>query len=371
MPEASEEKSRLEHHAHVQVRRYVPPLSFKHLRRLTDGTGLFQHAYFGVPRRLDGYCSDDNSRALILMAREQRRAPRDEVIDLATTYLSFLQYAQRADGLFRNFMLYDRSWAGLPAGEDCQGRCLWALAESLDSPMPEHIRMPVWDMFARAIEWFDKIHYLRSLCFTLLAMERICSVRDEQRFRRIAARAAERLAESFDEHADGQWQWFEDKLTYANGRLPHAMFAAHALLDEQRYLDIARRSMDFLISVTAADGIFDPVGSNGWYERHGHRAQFDQQPIEAMSTSAAAIAAFESTGSRDYLEVAAMCGRWFVGGNVLSAPVADIDRGSCRDGLHAEGPNANEGAESTLSYLLTMQALCQYDVDLTLAQESI
>ena len=266
-------------------------------------------------------------------------------------------------------MLYDRTWAGLPAGEDCQGRCIWALAETLDSPMPEHIRRPVWEMFERSLPILDKMHYLRSMCFVLLAMECICHVRDEARFRHIAARAAHTMVEWWERHSDEPWQWFEDQLTYANARLPHAMFAAYRLLGDRKHLELGRRSIDFLISKTTSGDCFDPVGTNGWYPRDGKKAQFDQQPIEAMATSAAAIAAYVATGDKHYVDVAAQCGRWFLGGNVLGAPLADVLRGSCHDGLNEQGPNANEGAESTLSYLLTMQTLSGYDVDLTAGKE--
>ncbi|NIA21777.1 MAG: glycosyltransferase [Anaerolineaceae bacterium] len=342
----------------------MPFCSLKHLIRLTDETGLIQHAYYGIPRRRDGYSADDNARALILVAREFAGRPTDQLLDLATRYLAFLQHGLTDQGIFRNIMNYDRRWADLPAGDDCQGRCLWALGEMLNSPLPRPLHMAAEEMLQRAMAAYRLSTWPRTLAFYLLAFEQLARLDDNggRRWRNLAARAAERLAESLETHSDDGWTWFEDTMTYANARLPHALLAAGRTLDNADYLKAAERALEFLIRETVRDGMLVPVGTRGWYPRGGPKAEFDQQPIEAMAMVEAALAFLEVTGRRQYAEIARTCGRWFLGDNVARVALADPERGSCHDGLHADRVNENEGAESTLAFLISQQALAKHDL---------
>lgn len=332
-------------------------VNLKHLRRLTDETGLLQHATYSVPRRSEGYSADDNARGLLLMSRLAAAGGEDVVVDLATVYLSFLQYAQTERGHFHNFMSYDRQWLDTPSSEDCQGRCLWALAELLSSPLPDHVRHSAEEMLTRGIGQFDTIYSPRATSSFLLAAEALAATGRLERMDTLAHEAADRLLGKFRGVADDTWVWFEHYLTYANARLPHAMFAAYHLFRQEEYLDAARRSLDFLIRETVHDGCLVPVGNNGWYPRGGTKAEFDQQPIEVVAMVEAALAAHRATGQAHYADVAALSGRWFTGGNCLGVAMADSQRGSCRDGLAPGGANQNEGAESTLAFLISQQAL--------------
>ncbi len=337
-------------------------LSLQHLVRLTDETGLIQHAYYGIPRRGDGYSADDNARALILVAREFAAQPTDHLVDLATRYLAFLEHGQTADGIFRNIMHYDRRWADEPAGDDCQGRCLWALGELLNSPMPRPLHQAAQEMLERAMAAYQLSSWPRTLAFSLLAFEQMARLDDNdgRRWHHLTVKAADRLIECLETQSGEGWTWFEDTMTYANARLPHGLLAAGRTLDSKDHLEAAERSLEFLIRETVRDGMLIPVGTQGWYPRGGPKAEFDQQPIEAMAMVEAALAAFDITGRRQYADIAQTSGRWFLGDNILQLAVADPDRGSCHDGLHADRVNENEGAESTLAFLISHQALVKH-----------
>jgi len=340
----------------------MPFCSLKHLIRLTDETGLIQHAYYGIPRRSDGYSADDNARALILVARKFAVQPTEQLLDLATRYLAFLRHGLTDEGIFRNIMNYDRRWADQSAGDDCQGRCLWALGEVLNSPLPRPLHMAAKEMVKRAMAVYRLSTWPRTLAFSLLAFEQLARLDDNdgRRWCDLAARAAERLAKSLETHCGQGWTWFEDTMTYANARLPHGLLAAGRMLDNADYLEAAERTLEFLISETIHDGMLVPVGTRGWYPRGGCKAKFDQQPIEALAMVEAALAFLEATGRRRYAEIARTCGRWFLGDNMAGVALADPERGSCHDGLHADRVNENEGAESTLAFLISHQALVKH-----------
>lgn len=339
----------------------LPPLSLTHLRRLTDDTGLLQHARFSVPRRSEGYTSDDNARALMLTAwlSPPGGTAAAEVVDLATTYLSYCEHAQTRHGWFRNFMDFDRRWAARPVSEDCQGRCLWAMAEVVASGLPEGLRRLAAELLDRGMVSAESARSQRPVAYHLLAGLRALATDPSPERRSVVETLAERLSGLFHSYADDAWPWFEHGLYYANARMPQAMFAAAEALGRADLLQVATRSMAFLARETIRDGVFEPVGSSGWYPRGQTRAGFDQQPIEAMAMVDAAIAAHRATGEPHYARLAGVAARWFTGANVHGLSLVDVARGSCRDGLNAEGLNLNEGAESTLAWLLARQAMAR------------
>jgi hypothetical protein len=340
-------------------------ISLTHLRRFTDDAGLLQHAMFAVPRRSQGYSADDNARALILVAREA--ADADDVAplaDLATVYLSFLEHAQDVHGYFKNFLDYDRRWSDTHAGADCQGRCVWALAEAASSSLPSYLRETAWKLFTQSVGRPELVSHPRTTAYYLLGLERAWAVEQRPRFRELARPAADRLVSGFRAARDDSWAWFDETITYGAGRVPHGLLAAAALLDDDGIARTALRSLDFLIEQTTRDGLFVPVGNRGWYPRGGPRAEFDQQPIEAMCMVEAALAARGATRENRYAEAARRAWRWFLGDNCRGLAVGDLQRGSCYDGLEADGLNQNQGAESTLALLISQQAMDKEGLDL-------
>jgi len=338
-------------------------ISLKHLQRITDDTGLIQHCIHSVPRREEGYCSDDNARALVFVAREYKRTGRDKLIDLANIYLSFLQHAQDERGHFRNFLSYDRKWSDTCASDDCQGRCLWAMAETVNSGFDEGMRRLARELFERGMSQLDIIRSLRGVAISLMGLEVMYRITKNREYLEKAVRGADFLMKSLESSKLEDWVWFEPVMTYANARIPHGLFCAYRLTGNRRYLEAAEETFRFLTEKTTSDGIFVPIGNDGWYERDGKKALYDQQPLEACTMVEAAACAYKITGRKEYLETAKRAFGWFLGRNTKGVVLCDESRGSCYDALTPSGANLNEGAESTLSYLLSLQTILLYNID--------
>jgi len=332
----------------------VPRVRLDHLRLLTDDTGLIQHAAHSVARRETGYTTDDTARALVVVAREATGRSRAVAHRLAHVYLSFLAHAQRDDGAFRNYLSYERQWLDEIGGDDCQGRAAWACAEVLRSALPAGLRGLARSLFDRLGPKLARMTSPRGLALSLVALDWLPPKR-RRAAGDLAGDLAGRLVERYVGSRHDDWHWFEPVLTYANARLPEGMLAAHRLTREARCLDIALESLDFLTAITIRDDCFVPVGNRRWYVRGQQRSEYDQQPIEAGCMVAAANAAWRATGKRRYRSTARRALDWFNGRNTKGLPLADPARGSCHDGLSPTGLNLNEGAESTVLYLLALQ----------------
>ena len=332
----------------------VPRVRLDHIRLLSDDTGLIQHAEHGVARRETGYTTDDNARALVVAAREVGRRNDEPARELAHIYLAFLAHAQREDGSFHNFLSYDRRWLDEVGSEDCQGRAAWACAEVLRSRLPEDQRRVAGALLDRLRPRLGELSFPRGVALALVALERLP---EELRtgWQDLASTLGARLARCYAASSHHDWRWFEPVLTYANARLPEGMLAAHLLTGESRYLQIALETLDFLVAVTFQDGVFVPIGNRRWYARGRRRSEYDQQPIEAGCMVAAASAAWRLTRKRHYRIAARRALEWFHGRNSKGLPLADPKHGSCHDGLCENGLNLNQGAESTVMYLLALQ----------------
>lgn len=327
----------------------------RHLDRMTDDTGLIQHAIYGVPRRESGYTIDDNARALGLCSRLWGRAPSGRMLERVTTYLGLLEYARRPGGGFHNLMNYQRQWLVADATGDCQGQAVRALAEVLASGLPVGYRLLARELIDSAVPTLAEVRSLRAQAYVILACERLrCGgVRDVEKLERLAWTAAQHLMECYQRSRRPSWHWFESRMTYANAVLPHAMFGAAVLWPQEAFLGVARESYSFLDGQTTAHGVFRPVGNNGWYSHGEPMAEYDQQPVEAMTMVEAALASWAASGETPAPATLGRVHAWFHGRNTSGIALADPDTGGCFDGLQPAGVNRNQGAESTLSYLWT------------------
>jgi len=332
-------------------------VSLEHLRSLTDDTGLLQHAVFGVPRRGAGYCTDDNARALGLLARLYRMKRVREIPPLATRYLAFLHHAQRPDGFFHNFYSYSRRWLDEKGGGDCQGRAIGAVCEVIGSRFPESMRAVAREIFERSRGILTRLRSPRSLAFALTGLPAAVSAYGEESIEVVVRKAADFLLARFRSVAEPGWEWFEQRLTYSNASLPHALLSAYCCVKDEEYLSVGLRSLDFLISKTFTGNIFVPVGNKGWLEKGKEPPLYDQQPVDAAAMVEACALCYALTGKKKYRKRAFDAFAWFTGRNVLREPLVDFKRGSCSDGLGESGPNRNQGAEATLSFLLSIVAL--------------
>jgi hypothetical protein len=255
-------------------------------------------------------------------------------------------------------MTYSRQWTEAVGSEDAHGRALWCLGKAvtlLDNP--GHLAMST-TLFKKALHAVEDFASPRAIAFSLVGMhaylEKFSGDSDVRRIRKVLA---DRLFTQFKNNATDNWPWLENALNYANGKLPHALLLSGRRLQRNDMLDMGLVSLRWLLAIQTEDRHFVPVGSNGWYEKGGLKARFDQQPIEANAMVEACVEAFNITREKAWFDNAVMCFNWFLGHNDLNLPLYDPITGGCRDGLMADGINQNEGAESSLAWLLSLITL--------------
>jgi hypothetical protein len=337
-------------------------IALDHLDRMTDSTGLIQHAIYSVPRRESGYTTDDNARALRLCTRLWCQCPEDRMLSRVTGYLSLLEYGRRPGGGFHNLLSYQRHWLDTDGDSDCQGQAVRALAEVVGSSLPDDYRVLARELIERVLPAVSELRSIRAQAYVILAWERLRTAGVKNSLMResflaslesVAWSAAQRLVECYHRSQRPNWPWFESRMTYANAVLPHALFIAAQCWPKETFLEIAKSSFTFLNQETTVENLFWPVGNSGWYPHGEEKAPYDQQPVEAATMADAALAAYHLLGEDGYLASFRRARGWFHGQNSRGQPLVDIRSGSCCDGLQRSGVNRNQGAESTLAYLWT------------------
>lgn len=259
---------------------------------------------------------------------------------------------QKPNGAFHNYLSYERHFLDVDGSEDAAGRALWACGSVVNSKLPEELQLVAKDIFFHGLPWVWKTTHLRFIASTILGVTEVATVESEQNLKDDAVKLAEVLVQSFrDESCEG-WRWFESTLTYDNARLPQALFAAYTLTGTSEFLETAQEAMDFLVKTQMFEGVFVPIGNDGWFRRGGERSFYDQQPIEASAMVDAALEAYRATGAKRYVEVAEEAFGWFLGKNSCQLELYNPETGGCRDGLSKEKVNPNQGAESSVCYLL-------------------
>ncbi len=342
----------------------LPVMKLNHLFRMSDSTGIFQHASFTVPNFAEGYCTDDNARALVLALMLQKLGHGSPRLGAqAATYAAFLNHAfDRKRGRFRNFMSFERHWLEEVGSEDCQGHALWALGLCVSQAGQGSFQMLAAELFEQALPVAADFMSPRAVAFTLIGIdEYLRRFSGDRRANQIRESLTAKLMQRHTDAATGEWQWFEEVVSYANAKLPHAMILSGRCLNNGTMLELGLKTLRWLIKIQTSDaGSFRPIGSNGFYPRGHERAQFDQQPIEAQVTISACIEAYHATGDMFWVTEARRAFEWFLGRNDLGLALYDSTTGGCRDGLHVDRLSQNQGAESTLAFLLAlagMQAL--------------
>jgi glycosyltransferase involved in cell wall biosynthesis len=337
----------------------LPQVNLDHVEIMTDDTALLQHAAFNVPRYDEGYCLDDNARALLLMTLLEEAGADDPrlVRTLSSRYLAFVNHAfNRSTGRFRNFMSYSRSWQEDQGSEDSHGRALWALGTVVGCSADPGRHSLAAVLFHAALSAVSGFSSPRAWAYALLGIEQYLHAFEGDRNVRAAGHAmGERLLALFRLTDQPEWPWCETRVTYCNARLPQALIATAAWTGDRVMTEAGIRSLEWLMSIQRTpDGYFAPIGTNGFFDRGMTAAVFDQQPVEACATVSACMQAFRTTGEHRWTEHARSAFTWFLGQNQLQQPLYDPLSGGCRDGLHEDRMNENEGAESTLSFLLAL-----------------
>lgn len=337
----------------------LPPLKLDHLDHLTDYTGILQHSIFTVPNYSHGYTTDDNARALLVSILLDKLGSHKS-LGLASRYLAFLGFAfNPANGQFRNFMDYQRNWLEEKGSDDSQGRTLWALGIVLNHSNALELKgMASW-LFEQALPAILLTTSPRAWAFALIGIdEYLQKFGGDSKVSHVQNELAKRLLTLYQNNRTEDWRWFEKSLSYCNAALPHALLSCGKSILDGAMTDAGIESLTWLADLQRSSaGHFVPIGSNGFYQYGGERARFDQQPVEVQAMVSACLEAFRITGDKFWNKEARRAFEWFLGRNDLNLPIYDPTTGGCRDGLHPDRANENQGAESTLSFLQSLLEL--------------
>jgi glycosyltransferase involved in cell wall biosynthesis len=352
----------------------LPALNIAHMLNLTDDTGILQHAIFSVPNSSEGYTTDDNARALIVSTLLDEDPARTGILDrsqLSSRYLAFLWLAFNTEtGRFRNFLGYDRQWTEYCGSDDSHGRALWSLGKVLGHSRNAGLRGAAGRLFEAAVPATLTFTSPRAWAFCILGMQAYLDwFPGDRAIQGVRNTLANRLLDIYERSHSATWRWFEKSLSYSNARLSQALILAGWRSGNQRMIEAGMDSLKWLVAEQHRDDpeVFVPIGSNGFFIEGSEKARFDQQPVEACATVSACLEVFRLTEEGHWFEEAQRVFRWFLGKNDLRVPLYDTTTGGCRDGLHPDRINENQGAESTLSFLMAL--LEMQEARVTNAQE--
>ncbi len=351
-----------------QKPRELPELKLTHLSRMTDSTGIFQHAIFSVPNFSEGYCTDDNARAFILAVLLSELGEDPEYVrTLATTYAAFLHHAfDLKTNRFHNLLSFDRRWLDDQGSEDCQARALWALGVGVGRSPYRSFQIMAGQLFALALPALMEFTSPRAWAFGLIGIhDYLRRLSGDSLVTQIRETLTSRLMGLFETTAQPDWRWFEEGLTYDNAKLAHALILTGQTTGQRLVFERGLEALRWLTELQISEkGHFRSIGTNGFYRHGGMRAEFDQQPIEAQATVSACLEAYRATSDAWWYEQAERAFDWFIGWNDLGLELYSPNTGGCRDGLHVDRVNRNQGAESTLAFLLSL-------VEMRLAQNML
>jgi glycosyltransferase involved in cell wall biosynthesis len=333
----------------------LPPLKLDHLRHMTDDTGMLQHALFTLPNYREGYTVDDNARALMVSVLADELG-HSEGAEIVSRYLAFICYAFNGETKrFRNFMDYQRNWLEASGSDDSHGRTLWALGTLLGRSNTPGLQSMAGRLFEQALPAILTTTSPRAWAFALIGIHEYLRRYDgDRRASQVREELAGRLLTLYQANRSKEWCWFEESLSYCNAALPHAFLMCGQSIPSSTMSDAALESLTWLADLQrdkTNGGHFVPIGSNGFYKRGGVRARFDQQPVEAQAMVSACLEAHRITGDKNWYKEARRAFDWFLGRNDLHLSIYDPTTGGCRDGLHPDRPNENQGAESSLAFL--------------------
>ncbi len=331
----------------------LPEIDTSHLIRLTDNFGVIQFAVQTEPDENSGYTLDDNARAILVCTKHYEKFREFKQLDLIRTYLNYIKYVQKKDGRLYNFVNRDKSINNDQWSPDAHGRAIWSLGYMISSPnIPDDFKREAEQIIRKAISASDQISSPRSLSFIIQGLYFYNRVANSAKIRRHIEKLADHLVELYNSSSSPEWRWFEPYMSYANSKLPESLLYSYLATGKREYLDLGLESLDFLLSKTFSNDIFVPVGQRGWYFKDGEKTEYDQQPIEASYMIQSLILAYKIVRDEKYKNYALQTFQWFIGKNTLNQVVYDSTTGGCFDGIGEKAINLNQGAESTISYLM-------------------
>jgi len=331
----------------------MPSLNLDHIMRLTDDTGILRYAKYGIPRFKGGYSLNDNARALLMSVMYYDQRKDRNLLDYMLRYLSYIDYMQNGNGTFRNHLSFNRKFRDKCGTEDAFGRAIWALGYLVRYQPTVALKLNGKEIFLRSVHQFLNLRSLRGIANTTIGISfflREYSLREE--IMQCLGRLVSRLKESYKQYSTPDWLWFENKMTYDNGIIPLALLHSYRVIEDEEVLEIAKRSLDFLIKVTFHDHYYKPIGSRRSFYPNSKVPGYNQESTEAMSMILLLYQAYRIFHDNSYLQKLFSCYLWYLGENQLNIPLYDHESGGCYQGLTYRGVNKNEGAEGTLAYLI-------------------
>ena len=334
--------------------RMLPPFDLEHIKRLTDDTGIVQHAKYGIPNLKEGYCVDDNSRALLMALMAYQQNKDQDALNLMPIYLSFIHYMQRENGNFRNFLSFSRQYLDEYGSEDSFGRTIWALGYLLRFAPNDSFRQLGREIFFHSVQYFEHIKSIRGAANAIIGISHyLKTASNDEGMVKIMNNLLKIITSEYETHRTDDWKWFEEAMTYDNAIIPLALISAYEITGDEKLYNTALESTYFLESKTMKPDYFTPIGNNGWFHKGGEMPEYDQQSIDVMAMVLLYYQLFEVTKKREYIEKMFKCYLWFLGENSLRLPLFDHETKGCCDGLECNGVNRNQGAESTLAYWIS------------------
>ncbi len=336
----------------------LPKLKITHMRRLTDEFGMIQFSRYSSPNLNSGYALDDNARALLVAGKLYEKTRKEQYLALMKTYLRYIKYVQNGRGRFHCFVFHDRKINKKSWSEEAHGRAVKALGYIASiQALPKEIKIDAENMLLMALQSVEEIHSPRALASIIAGLYYYNKETYSRETIKLIKKLSNKLVDLFAQNATPDWQWFEEELTYSNSKICEALLHAHICTQEEKFLNVALKSLDFLLSQTFENGMFIPIGQNGWFKKNKTRAYFDQQPVDVASMVQTLAMGYKLTKNQNYGDKALIAFNWFLGKNTLKQVVYNEASGGCCDGLDESGINQNQGAESTLSYLLARLSL--------------
>lgn len=342
----------------------LPEIKLNHLYLLSDDVGIFQHAKFGIPDRDHGYSTDDVGRGLAVLTDDQ--IPNQDILPLMTIYLSFLHHAQTENGHFHNFMNYDRRFTDEQGSDDTLGRAIFGLGHVVRWGLTEGMRALAHSMIEKSEPMLENLNAPRAkayaICGLCVALKRYeeRQYNDTDKIKSILIKLSDELIALYDETRTEDWNWFETIVAYGNAKICEALLYAFQATHDLRYKEVGLTTLEFLTDIQWYGTFFDLVGNEGWYNINKEKAVFGQQPIDAGYLTNAYITAYDITGDKRYLHQAYHAFEWFLGRNRLGIPLYDFGTGGVADGLDSQGVSANQGAESSICFILALLSLYRY-----------
>lgn len=343
----------------------LPKFSLDHLNRLTDNTGIVEHANYSVPDYKEGYCLDDNARALILVLKVNELGLDKQSIHLADVYLQYIKLMQMEDGRFHNDMSFDKKFLDETGSEDAFGRTMWSMGYLIKlAPNDSHFQFAK-DVFFKSLDHFDQLKSIRALATTSIG---ICNFLtrypDNEKLMCVLNTLISKLTNQYDVEKELDWHWYEPVLSYENAILPLALWEAYAITHDKKTLAVAKETTLFLDKQCTKNGFVSLIGNSWYYKGQSKVASIGQQPIDAMALVMMYYKAWKITKDPEFYNKMQTAFTWFIGNNDLGIPLYDAETKGCSDGLEYTCVNRNQGAESTISYLLAYLALWEAERDM-------